>query len=395
MREHFDAHRAFVHIERLAELRRLPGSQGELDAQQYIRSVGDEIGLPMREEPFTYTAAPLTVALPLIALLLAALSLIGSLAYLWGTAAVLVPGVGLLAVIYIGFKWSGAFELFAAGEGKGRSVNLIGEIGAASGQAQGTVILSAHYDAKSQLMPVALRAGLYLLGFLTAILFALTMIVVGIMALTGTDVLGNTAGFVVSLLPAVMLFLLVFNFTRNRSPGALDNAAGEAIIFELGRLLAEHPLANLDVVVASFGCEEVGLVGSIKFLLAHEDELKRRPCFMLNFDTPFTQAGNMFVNTGYQVPPRFTSKRLNELARDVAKQQGFVLGRVFMPVGAAADHFPWVKHGFEATGFVAPVPYIHSTRDSVERVNRESLRRVGEIALAVLKGLDDQSSTES
>jgi hypothetical protein len=392
MHEHFDGHRAFEHIERLAALRRLPGTPGEAVAQDYIRRTGEAIGVPMREEEFTYSSSPLTVVLPVVCLSLAFLSLIGSLDYLWGTALAIIPGVVLLAVIYLGFKWSAAFERFGTRGGGGRSMNLVGRV--EGRDPKGTIILSAHYDSKSQLMPVTVRAGLYILGFFSAILLGLTLIVVGVMKAAGADVMGNYAGFYVSLIPAVCLFLLVFNFTGNRSAGALDDASGVAVILEAGRILAKAPLENHDVIIACFGCEEVGLIGSIQYLLAHEQELKLRPCYVLNYDMPFSSAGNLYLNTGFEVPPKQTSPRLNALAREAANEMGLEMKGLYMPVGAAADHMPWVKHGFEATGFVSAASYIHSAGDTVEKVNREGLRRAGEVALAVIARLDRQYQPE-
>ena len=391
MHEHFDGHRAFDHIAKLAAHRRLPGTPGEEVAQAYIGGVGEEIGVPMRSEEFTYSTTPLTVFLPAVCLLLSAICLAGSLSYLWGNYLVIIPGVVLLLAILASFKWSGAFERFGASGGDRTSMSIIGEIKGEN--PSGTIMLSAHYDSKSQFMPVMVRAGLFMLGFINAILLGLWLVVAGILEATGSGVLGNKAVFIVSLAPALFLFLLVFNFTGNRSPGALDNASGEGVILEAARILAGRPLVNFDVVIASFGCEEVGLCGSINYLLAHEEELKRRPFYMLNFDMPFSVSGKLYLNTAFEVPPRFTSKRINELAREAAEDMGFDIKGIYLPVGAAADHMPWVKHGFEATGFVSAATFIHRAGDSLDKINREGLRRAGEVALAVLRALDQEPSS--
>ncbi|MFH1149368.1 MAG: M28 family peptidase [Actinomycetota bacterium] len=392
MHEHFDAGRAFHHIEMLARLRRLPGTPGEMEAQEYLAGAGEEMGLPLERQGFTYSTWPLTVFLPMICLGLAALSVIGSVTYLWGTAWTALPGGMLLLAIYGSFRWSGAFERFAASGGRYLSANLVGHV--PSSRSKGTILLSAHYDSKSQLMPVVVRAALFMLGFFGAILLGLTLLVVGIMAAAGSDVLGSSAGFWVSLVPALFLVLLVFNFTGNSSPGALDNASGEGVILEVARVLLSHPLENFDVVVASFGCEEVGLVGSIRYLLDHEEELKERPFYMLNFDMPFSPGGRLFLNTGFEVPPRWTSEHINDLARASSEKMGFEIRGIYLPVGAAADHMPWSKHGFEATGFVSAATHVHRSTDDIEKINREALRRTGEVALSVVRLLDQELSAE-
>lgn len=393
MEEHFDGHRAYAHISKLAAMRRLPGTPGERQAQAYLRGVGEDMGMPMRPEEFSYSSMPLRVFLPAVCLGLGLLSLIGSLTYLWGTALCAIPGALLLVSIFLAFRWSAAFERFGAAGGTERSVNLIGNIKA--GDPKGTVILSAHYDSKSQTMPVVVRAAFFILGFTSAILLGLTLVVVGILKAAGTDVIGNLAGFYVSLVPAFFLVALTFNMTGNKSPGALDNASGEGVILEAARVLAAQPLEHLDVVIASFGCEEVGLCGSINYLLAHEEELKSRPTYMLNFDMPFSVGGNLYINTGFELPPVLTSGHLNELAREAAGEMGFEMRGVYLPVGAAADHMPWIKHGIEATGFVSAATFIHRRGDSLDKINREALRRAGEMTIRLSRKLDQEMASPS
>ncbi len=388
MHEHFDSQRAFEHIEELAGMRRLPGTPGEAQAREYIAGIGEEMGVEMRSEEFTYSSAPLKVVLPLLCLMLAAVCAAGSLTYLRGTALTAIPGAVLLCLVFLGLKWSNGFERFAARGGNDISANIIGEIRAQD--PGGVIVLSAHYDSKSQLMPVVVRAAFFIFGFSSAVVLGLALVVLGIMAAAGIDALGSTPLFYVSLLPAFLLFALVFNFTGNRSPGALDNAAGEAVILEMGRVLARQPLRHFDVRVASFGCEEVGLCGSINYLLCHAEELKSRPFYMINFDMPFSPAGAVALNTGFEVPPKCTSRKLNELARRAAGEMGFELKGIYLPVGEAADHIPFSKHGFEAAGFISATTYVHSAADSVERINREGLRRTGEVALQVVRALDQE-----
>jgi len=74
---------------------------------------------------------------------------------------------------------------------------------------------------------------------------------------------------------------------------------------------------------------------------------------------------------------------------------GLKLSRASLPVGAGADHMPWVKHGFEATCLVSATTSIHSSRDSLNKVNREGLRRAGEVTLAVLRSLDQEAKSWS
>ncbi len=391
MHEHFDAQRAYRHVAGLAEFRRLPGTQGEADARTYIIGVGDKIGVQMCPEEFPYSKIPYYATLPLLYLLFSVLCVIGSLTYLWGTALTATCGAAILLASCLSFVLSGANERFAMRDGPGRSANLVGEIKASAGS-KGTVLLVAHYDSKSQFMPVAVKTMLNMLGFCSAVLLGFVLVVAGILAAAGRATLQNVAVFYLSLLPALLIFMLVFDPTGNKSPGALDDASGEAVILEAARVLAQQPLENLDVRIISFACEEIGLIGSIKYLHAHEDEFKKRLFYMLNFDMPFSPGGRLGLNTGFGIPPHHTSEKLNELSRKAAGEMGFEIEGYFLPVRAAADHMPWSKHGFEATGFVSTSAYMHRPHDSIYSIDREALRRTGEVALAVVRELDRQIS---
>ena len=393
MHEHFDGQRAFEHVEALAGMKRLPGSPGEVLAREYIVRVGEELGLDTTVEEFSYSTAPLKVVLPLLCLMLAALSATGSVTYLLGTPLTALPGAALLVLVFMGFRWSAGFERFAARGGKSASANVISVIRARN--PAGVIVLSAHYDSKSQLMPVVVRAAFFILGFGGAVVLGAALVALGVLAAAGGQTLGNQAVFYASLVPGLLLLALAFNFTGNRSPGALDNASGEGVILEMARLLAEQPLENFDVRVVSFGCEEVGLCGSINYLLAHREELERRPFFMLNFDMPFSPGGSVALNTGFEIPPKRTSSKINLFAREAAEEMGFDLTGIYLPVGAAADHMPWCRHGFEATGFISATTYVHRAADTIDRINREGLRRTGELSLSVARSLDQEASEGS
>ena len=69
------------------------------------------------------------------------------------------------------------------------------------------------------------------------------------------------------------------------SPGANDNATGTAALIELARLFfSQKDKLSCNIRFVSFGCEEVGLLGSRKYLKKHSDDLNN--CVLLfNVDT--------------------------------------------------------------------------------------------------------------
>ena len=56
--------------------------------------------------------------------------------------------------------------------------------------------------------------------------------------------------------------------------GANDNASGTGILLGLGEALSRSKPENTEIWLLSTGCEEVGAIGMIRFLKAHENELR-------------------------------------------------------------------------------------------------------------------------
>ncbi|MBN2168914.1 MAG: M28 family peptidase, partial [Actinobacteria bacterium] len=101
--------------------------------------------------------------------------------------------------------------------------------------------------------------------------------------------------------------------------------------------------------------------------------------------------GKLSVNTYIGFPAVRTSRRLNGIAREAAGEMGYELKNMNL-LGGASDHCPWVKEGFEATAFISSANYIHGPGDTVERINKEALRRAGEVAFDIISRLDREHS---
>ncbi len=68
-----------------------------------------------------------------------------------------------------------------------------------------------------------------------------------------------------------------------RSPGACDNAGGCAVLVHLAAHFAKHP-PRRDIRILFFSGEELGLLGSLAYVKAHEKDVKKSVRLVLNVD---------------------------------------------------------------------------------------------------------------
>ncbi|HUX98857.1 MAG TPA: hypothetical protein VMV49_04840, partial [Candidatus Deferrimicrobium sp.] len=94
--------------------------------------------------------------------------------------------------------------------------------------------------------------------------------------------------------------------------------------------------------------------------------------------------------TSFGVPLKKTSPLLNNFIFEIAREQpiegGF--GKIFLPIGAATDHLPIQRAGFEVTCLVSRMPRTHTSKDSIEHVSIDSLKVAGIIGLELARKLD-------
>jgi len=148
----------------------------------------------------------------------------------------------------------------------------------------GDIIISAHLDSKSQTFKTYWRVFFYkiwlyggiFLGLFFILLFIRTYTIIKINLL----VVGSGIWTFTILISISNIFLIFLN-THNNSPGALDDASGMAVVFELSRYLKENPLDNFNTWFCQFSAEELGTMGSRVFVNNHEGEFVKGRVFKI------------------------------------------------------------------------------------------------------------------
>lgn len=121
--------------------------------------------------------------------------------------------------------------------------------------------------------------------------------------------------------------------------GAIDNASGSATVLELLAALKANPLKNYSVSAVFFDQEERGLVGSKKYILAHEKDL---PAIFINFDV-FGYGDTLWV--GAPDPKAGAAAAIGQAA--AGSKFPSQIGPAYPP----SDHLSFLKAGIEALSF--------------------------------------------
>ena len=186
----------------------------------------------------------------------------------------------------------------------------------------------------------------------------------------------QTFMFRVSVFVAPLGFVSAFFFLGSNKnggtvPGAADNLSGCAVALGVGRVLARHPELippDTEIRMITFGAEEAGTRGSLRYVQRHLQELKKLDAQVCNVDTVihpkqiiFTTDCNSLVKNSAEV---YTG-----LAR-AAEATGVPHVEIPFPIfGGATDTLPFSRYGIKAAAFMAmTVPgqmirWYHTPRD--------------------------------
>jgi len=399
-RPHFDASRACEHVRRLADIGgRLAGTPGEKQAAQYILRQFRQLGLEAVLEPVRASKLPVFVMGRLAPLLGAALivlayqllharPMLSVAVYL-----VLLGGSGLLV------RWPDLARRLLY---KGRAIDSANVVARLRNDGQAsrtgpTVVLMAHYDSKSQPVPVAFR----IISFPVAVAIVLVLAVLA--ARTGFDPSAGVPSVAgpLTLLAVVLLGVQVANVPGNRSVGALDNASGVAVLLELaGALASRADVLPASITFVATGAEELGMAGAMAFADRHATELDPARTVFVNLDT--VGAGGLTLLAGGNRPARkgrrydrggncLLDKDLMLMAREAFTRQGLRVRLLNCLPAIGLDHMPVERAGLTALtvcqGVLPTMARIHSPWDVPEKVHASQLGKIGQAILALIERL--------
>lgn len=380
-------------LRRLAETPRENGSAALHETARFLAEMLERAGAQV--ELFSFTAHPHALRLAGV------LALVGGLLYRrWlreGRAAaalavaILVPTLNVAEVDRHAtpFGWIGAqtqhhVEATLPVEG-----------------AERRLLITAHYDTKTDLLDHVARAPIELVGPVVIVMMAAVALAASLLRGRGRAAARLqplvVAASVLAPLYGVALFLALSAgaFVPRRSPGALDDGAACAVLVKLVESLrAEAPLSRTEVGVVLFSAEEVGVQGSWEYARARYREPPALPTFVVNLEMiGASEDLSLLPRETFTLRSYAPPQRLVELLDGAHRElRGAPLRR--MRFGGATDARSFLAHGVPAATLMSHLPSLsagrglHSARDERSRLDPAALDATLDYLRAVARALD-------
>jgi hypothetical protein len=357
---------------------RLTGSQGAQEVADIVHEHLAKLGYDIQDHPFTFSTWPGRFAVSLAGLLF----LIGVI-----TAAILMqmqhPGVALVVLLVV-LLLGGAIAALASPLttilpfGRITGNNML----AAKPGATPRYIFMAHLDSKSQPVPLAFRGPAIILAILTWLAF----VIYALLALLDAVWMRGDITSVLAVLAGAAGLILIFCWTGNKSPGALDNGSGLATVLAL----AESERDRDDVAFLITDAEELGLVG------ARAIAGKLNPVFgVINIDG-VDDDGPLYVLEKFGVPPRHIAPHLVASILQAADAMDLPAQRRNVPFGLLLDHLPMARAHLPAVtvmrGSFASLRRVHRPADDVSRMSGAGIQTVTKLLRDALNLLRQEAA---
>lgn len=360
---------------------RYPGTDGCRRAQAIVAGWFRDAGLDVAEEEFTYDVRPAFRAIRAIA------AGSGALAGAAGLVAPASPAIALgllLAGMVLGgtlLVWAPGAERIYRREGPTRTANVVGTRPVQRPRA--TLIVMAHYDSKSQNLSFPWRNGPILVAL--AATLALTGLL-GLRIATGEPFGPAWLPPALGVAAACCLFVLATLSSGNESPGGVDNAGSVAIVTALARRLPALVPDDVALIFLSPSAEEDHMIGAMRWLDRHGDELRGRPVAALNFDGAGAP-GRLVLLESYGIFHRFAPE-LVALTMDAARRLGLNPRRIWLPPAVGIDAIPFHHRGIPcltySSGSMGPATLsVHSRHDVADHLDPGTLADAAHLACAV------------
>ena len=305
---------------------RMTGGEGLKAVEADLRRRFESAGYRVTELPFSFSTLPGRFGVPIIGLV----HIIGlAVAALFirsddPVPALITLGLSLLVVGLLSLlaPWLIAKLPF----GRVQTANWL----VRASDANPRFIVMAHRDSKSQFVPIAARA-----ASAGASLFAwVAMVIIALVQLT-SDVDPAGTATTVAIIGSILALPLLLSPALDKSPGALDNASGLAVL--LG--LAQRLRANDDVAFLVTDGEELGLAGAraaAKSLAPVEG--------IINVDG-IDDRGEFLIMERHGWPRRGSAPHLATALFSAARMLDLPVRRRDLPHGIQVDHIPFQSAG--------------------------------------------------
>lgn len=410
---------------------RLPGSNNEKKYHDYMSDKLKELGLnPVTESfvfaphasigglPYAGWAGIIGCVLTVLATILASLSAYAGLAmHFVCTMYMICTWIWLVVSV---FKYHTCFDWCFKHK---VSHNTYAELLPEDGKYDYTIFLSGHTDTswtlklsasqnKLGFVGVILRLALGAIAVAAVTIFSVVFLVLIMMlnygdSLSAQTLINTTNAYRVmsqialytSPIVIICAFLLTMYNEKTESiasPGAMDNATGISIAYQVLKYYKENPdkmPKNCRIVDCNIGAEESGLRGSIAFTRKHKNDGMLDNAYHINIDSVADKDHFEVIHGDSWLCPHF-DKDLERMFKESMREAGIKNpGDIANPVGGC-DSTPFQKSGVKSITFAAQNPvmshYYHTYHDVPERFSAETVGLGLDVVLRVIDKIDQE-----
>lgn len=427
------AQEAYEHVEFIANEigPRTPGTEGEKKLHDHISGKLKDLGLNPKTEKFIFAPFSSIGGLPYAGwggIIITILTLIGIA--LSGATSVGAMTIHFVSVAYTlllwvwivcsVFKYKTWFDWCFKQE---VSHNTYAELLPEDGEYDYTIFLSGHTDTswtlkhsaiKSKLNPafIYIKIGVGAISTVLASLLAVTCFILSAIYVFSSDlevavecleIYRPLSYACIFSSPFLMVgaFLLTLYRERNprvASPGAMDNATGIALAYEIVKYYKENPdrmPKRCRIVDMNCGAEEAGLRGSLAFVRSHKDDGMLDNAYHINIDSVADKDFFEVIHGDAWLCPHF-DKDLENMFFDAMKEAGIEKpGNMSNPVGGC-DSTPFMKAGVKSITFAAQNPimsnYYHTLYDVPERFDADVVGLGMDVVLRVIDKIAEKET---
>lgn len=427
------AQEAYEHVEFIANEigPRTPGTEGEKKLHDYISGKLKDLGLNPKTEKFIFAPFSSIGGLPYAGwggIIITILTLIGialSGATIVGAMTIHFVSVAYTLLLWVWivcsvFKYKTWFDWCFKQE---VSHNTYAELLPEDGEYDYTIFLSGHTDTswtlkhsaiKSKLNPafIYIKIGIGAISTVLASLLAVTCFILSAIYVFSSDlevavecleIYRSLSYACIFSSPFLMVgaFLLTLYRERNprvASPGAMDNATGIALAYEIVKYYKENPdrmPKRCRIVDMNCGAEEAGLRGSLAFVRSHKDDGMLDNAYHINIDSVADKDFFEVIHGDAWLCPHF-DKDLENMFFDAMKEAGIEKpGNMSNPVGGC-DSTPFMKAGVKSITFAAQNPimsnYYHTLYDVPERFDADVVGLGMDVVLRVIDKIAEKET---